>query len=113
MCSIHIGGTNMETKKFNIFGEPWRINWVTCITNPDNPEQWRWGETNTGAHLIRISKENVEGKKILQRTQDLTKYHELVHAILDEGQYLEESQNESLVEWLAKCLMSLKEQNVL
>jgi hypothetical protein len=33
--------------------------------------------------------------------------HEIVHAILDEGQYGEISSNEPLVEWLAKCLIQL------
>ena len=113
MCSIHIGGTNMETKKFKIFGEPWDIKWIDCIKNPENPEAWKFGETDTGEHLIRISTQTIKGKPIKARSQEVTKMHELVHAILDEGQFLEESVNEPLVEWLAKCLVSLKEQKML
>lgn len=103
----------METKKFKIFGEPWKIKWVKCITNPDNPEQWRWGETNNATHLIRVSQECIDGTPIPFRTQEITRFHEMVHVMLDEGQYCQESQNEALVEWLAKCLVSLKEQNML
>ena len=103
----------VEQKKFKVFGEPWKIQWTKCIVCPNNPEMWRFGETNNATHTIRISQESVEGIPVPERTQELTKMHELVHVILDEGQYLEESQNEPLVEWIAKCLVSLKEQNVL
>ena len=113
MCSIHIGGTNMKTKKFKVFGEPWTIKWVKCIINPNNPDLWRWGESNNALHEIRVSQECIDGTPIPERTQELTKLHELVHCMLDEGQYTNESQNEGLVEWLAKCILSLKEQNVI
>lgn len=103
----------METKKFKIFGEPWRIKWVDCIRNPENPDLWRFGETDTGEHTIRISTNTIKGTPLKARSLEVTKAHELVHAILDEGQFIEESVNEPLVEWLAKCIVSLKEQNVL
>lgn len=103
----------METKKFKIFGEPWDIKWVDCIKTPENPEAWRFGETDTGEHLIRISTQTIKGKPIKNRSQEVTKMHELMHAILDEGQFLEESVNEPMVEWIAKCLVSLKEQKIL
>ena len=37
----------------------------------------------------------------------ITLLHELIHAILDEGQYHNSSENEPMVEWLARCLKSL------
>lgn len=113
MCSIHIGGTNMEQKKFKIFGEPWEIKWIDCIRNPEDRDMWRFGETDTGEHLIRISTQTIKGKPIKARSQEVTKMHELLHAILDEGQFLDEAVNEPLVEWIAKCLVSLKEQKML
>ena len=103
----------MDTKKFKIFGEPWKIEWVDCILNPENPGMWRFGETDNGSHKVRVSMECGDGTPIPLRTQEITKVHELLHVILDEGQYLEESQNEPLIEWLAKCIVSLKEQKVL
>lgn len=39
--------------------------------------------------------------------------HEIVHAILNEGQYSGSSDDEPLVEWLAKCLKHLKDQKVI
>ena len=42
-----------------------------------------------------------------------TYYHEIIHSILNEGQYKEESDDEHLVEWIAKCLLQLKKQNAL
>jgi len=37
----------------------------------------------------------------------ITLLHELLHAILDEGQYFAQSEDEPMVEWLARCLKSL------
>lgn len=37
----------------------------------------------------------------------ITLIHELIHAILDEGQYGNASNDEPMVEWLARCLKSL------
>lgn len=37
----------------------------------------------------------------------ITLLHELIHAILDEGQYSNASNDEPMVEWLARCLKSL------
>lgn len=39
----------------------------------------------------------------------ITLIHELIHAILDEGQYHGSSADEPMVEWLARCLKSLKD----
>lgn len=103
----------MDIKKFKIFGEPWKIKRVRCITNPDNPDMWRYGEANNATHTMTISQESADGIPIPYRTQELTRMHELVHVILDEGQYYDESQNEPMVEWIAKCILSLKEQNAL
>ena len=43
----------------------------------------------------------------------LTLVHEIVHIILDAGQYNEESHNEALVEWLSRCIVSLLKQKIL
>lgn len=102
----------METKKFKVFGEPFTLQYVTCIINPDNPELFRWGETDNIRRLIRVSTESVTGVPVPKRTQEITKWHELMHCALDEGQYCAESQNEALVEWLAKCIVSFKEQGL-
>ena len=37
----------------------------------------------------------------------LTLLHELIHAVLDEGQYGNVSADEPMVEWLARCIKSL------
>ena len=43
----------------------------------------------------------------------ITLVHEIIHAILDTGQYFEESQKEPLVEWIARCIISLLKQDIL
>ena len=44
---------------------------------------------------------------------ELTYLHELVHAILNQGQYWNEFDNEAFVEYMAKRLYELKKQNAL
>ena len=43
----------------------------------------------------------------------ITLYHEIIHAILLTGQYINSSNDEPLVEWLARCILSLKNQKIL
>ena len=69
-------------------------------------------ETNLDNHL---TDEDAHGynTKINNDSLQETYYHEILHSILNEGQYNEESDNEPLVEWMAKCLLQLKKQNAL
>lgn len=43
----------------------------------------------------------------------LTFLHELMHVILSTGQYNNCNNDEPLVEWLARCIYSLKNQNII
>ena len=44
---------------------------------------------------------------------EITKLHELMHCALATGMYKRDSDNESLVEWLARSVFSLRQQKVI
>lgn len=76
-------------------------------------EGFRFGEINTADKLISVATQKPNKKKFSEDQLKTTYYHELIHGILGEGQYLSESNNEPLVEWLAYCFVQLSKQNAL
>lgn len=53
-------------------------------------------------YVIELTRTTVEGKPIPTSEREKMLVHEIVHAILNEGAYTDESNNERLVEWLAR-----------
>ena len=97
---------DFNNKQFDIFGTVFTIKLVDTLDEDD--KLLHYGLTEE----IRISKEVMKTK---QPDSELyvTLVHEIIHAVLDTGQYLEESQKEPLVEWLARCIISLLKQDIL
>ena len=63
--------------------------------------------------IIPLSKRGVtnrEGGRVPKQEIEIALLHELFHAILTEGQYLQSSDDEPLVEWLARCTKHLLNQ---
>lgn len=101
---------DFNNKQFDIFGTVFTIKLVDTLDKEDNMLHYGIPEGNTKE--IRISKEVM---KVKQPDSEIyvTLVHEIIHAVLDTGQYLEESQKEPLVEWLARCIISLLKQDIL
>ena len=101
---------DFNNKQFDVFGTIFTIKLVDTLDKDDN--LLHYGITESNTKEIRISKEVM---KVKQPNSEIyvTLVHEIIHAILDTGQYLEESQKESLVEWLARCIISLLKQDIL
>lgn len=101
---------DFNNKQFDVFGTTFTIKLVDTLDADDN--LLHYGITEGNTKEIRISKEVM---KVKQPNSEIyvTLVHEIIHAILDTGQYLEESQKESLVEWLARCIISLLKQDIL
>ena len=101
---------DFNNKQFDVFGTIFTIKLVDTLNKDDN--LLHYGITEGNTKEIRISKEVM---KVKQPNSEIyvTLVHEIIHAILDTGQYLEESQKESLVEWLARCIISLLKQDIL
>lgn len=62
-------------------------------------------------HKIVLSRKR-KGKPIPQRERNKVLYHELMHAALYYGTYLKLTDDEFLVDWLAKCIMVFKDQGL-
>lgn len=98
--------------KFDIFGTEWSIKYIDKIDQESN-DTFCLGRTNYSDHTILISKKNLEGDNITNSEIKITLLHEIVHAILGTGQYNTASNDEPLVEWLARCIKSLLDQKII
>ena len=101
---------DFNNKQFDIFGTIFTIKLVDTLDKEDN--LLHYGLTKGNIREVRISREVIKAKQPDSELY-LTLVHEIVHIILDTGQWLEESGNEALVEWLARCIISLLKQDIL
>ncbi len=96
----------------NIFGTRYRIKYVDNISSSEDGP-FCYGETDRLNKTITIATKDREGKSLSPEEIEVTFYHELMHVIFGEGQYLSCNDDEPLVEWCAKCLRSFKKQGIL
>ena len=101
---------DFNNKQFDIFGTVFTIKLVDTLDEDDN--NLHYGLTEGNTKEIRISKEVMKAKQPNSEIY-ITLVHEIIHAVLDTGQYLEESQKEPLIEWLTRCIISLLKQDIL
>lgn len=99
---------------FTLFKEPWTINFYDNVDQEGAEDGsyvdgWCWSEE----HKIDIATKTKKGKPKSARDVELVKLHELVHCILGSGSYFQSNSDEPMVEWIAKCLLDLKEQKIL
>ena len=99
-------------KEFEIFGSKWTVEYPDVILT-DNPNEYCFGRTLYSTRTIQIAKKDNDGNIFPKEELKLTFLHELMHAVLGTGQYNNYSQDEPLVEWLARCIDSLCKQKVL
>ena len=101
----------LKNKSFNIFGSKYRIKFVDNVLNEEG--DWTYGKIDTYSKEIQVSIKLSNGKDVEENEILITLYHEIIHAILLIGQYINSSSDEPLVEWLARCILSLKNQKIL
>ena len=101
----------LKNRSFNIFGSKYRIKFVDNVLDEEN--NWVYGKTDASSKEILISTKLSNGKDVQENEILITLYHEIMHAILLTGQYINSSGDEPLVEWLARCILSLKNQKIL
>lgn len=94
-----------KDRTIDIFGSKWKLKFVDKIDLEDdlNPD----GITDVNKRLIAVSTNQSDNEVMI------TLLHELIHAILDTGQYLNSSQNEPMVEFVARSLYSLTKQRLI
>ena len=101
---------DFNNKQFDIFGTVFTIKLVDTLDEDDN--NLHYGLTEDNTKEIRISKEVIKAKQPDSEIY-ITLVHEIIHAVLNTEQYLEESQKEPLIEWLTRCIISLLKQDIL
>lgn len=101
----------MEERKLNLFGTTYRVREVDIIINEENRHNL-YGSCNFTDHIIDVAKK-IGNKKVTGREQRISLLHELFHAFLKEGQYMSCSDDEPLVEWLARCTNAAIEQGII
>lgn len=76
-------------------------------------KHWIFGHSSLMEKTVRVSINDDKGKPIDTETIQNTSLHELVHSILTTGQYLDETRNEPMVEWITMSIQSLYKQKVI
>lgn len=104
----------MKEKKLSIMGTQYTVEYLEEIKK-DNQEDVLISEglCDSSNRSIKVATKRPDGKDLPKEEIEKNFLHELFHAILDEGQYLEQSNNEPMVEWLARCTLDLTKQKVL
>lgn len=102
----------LKDKEFDLFGTRYKIIYEDKIV-PQEEGNFIMGNTNAAANEIHIARYDFYGNPVDPSEHKITLLHELLHAILDEGQYSNTSEDEPMVEWLARCLKSLMDQKII
>ena len=102
----------IKNRQIKIGNSKWKVKLKESMLD-ENGESFYFGISNAIYKEIKISTKLPNNTKVNNDSLQETYYHEMLHSILDEGQYKEESDNEPLIEWMAKCLLQLKKQNAL
>lgn len=97
---------------FDLFGTSWIIKFVKK-TQSKRDGHWIFGHSNIMKKTVKVSINDDKGKPLDDETIQITALHELVHSILTTGQYLEETQDEPMVEWIARSIRALYKQGVI
>ena len=98
MNNINIEAFN--NKQFDIFGTTFTIKLVDTLDADDN--LLHYGLTKGNIKEVIISRKVIKAKQPDSELY-LTLVHEIVHIILDTGQWLEESGNEALLKQDVLC----------
>ena len=93
----------LHNKKINIFNTYYTIKVVDNVISEDREI---YGQTDYINKTILIAK-TLNGNTLKEADLLLTLLHEITHSIFGEGQYLQASSDEPLVEWTAKCFYQI------
>lgn len=101
----------MKDRVVKIFNTKYKIKFVDSI--PSTIEGgFTFGICESQLFTIKVAIKDKNGKPLDKSIIRTSLMHELMHAILIEGQYLGYSEDEPLVEWMAKCICSLLDQKI-
>ena len=100
---------------FNLFGSFYTVKFIDSISKLEEKESstnrnFIYGITFPDKQTIYIAIKDRDGNQLPANIIKTTLLHELVHAIFNTGCYHNSSLDEPLVEWTARCILSLLDQ---
>mgnify|MGYP007022377388 CR=1 FL=1 len=96
--------------EFELFGTKWKVIFIDKVKETE--EMYLMGNCSYVSGTIWVATQDNEGNPLKEEAVRINMLHELTHSILDTGGYNNSSNDEPLVEWIARCLNSLLKQNV-
>ena len=93
-----------EDFTFELFGDSIDVCFHDMVYSDEDPNHWIFGNSNYAEQVINLSINRPSGKPLSPAQIKQTFIHECIHIMLESGQFYEESYNEALVEWMAKCI---------
>ena len=99
-----------KNKKIDLFGTTYKIKYVDEIENDEGNHLFGLTDNSTREIFIATT---INNTSIPDTEIQITLLHELIHAALMTGQYLEENTNEPMVEWIARCIYQLLKKNII
>ena len=100
----------LEDNSIELFGTTYKIKFVDKIIDENDDELF--GQTDPCQKVILIAK-TINDVIVPKNEMEITLIHELIHAIFMTGQYIEQSDDEPLVEWTARCIYKLLNKGIL
>ena len=93
-----------ENFSFNLFGDEIEVCFHDMVYSDEDNKRWIFGNSNFAEQVINLSTKKPSGNLLTPEQIKQTFIHECVHIMLESGQYYDQSYDEGLVEWLAKCI---------
>lgn len=100
---------------FHLFGSFYTVKFIDSVSKLEEKEgrtsrNFLYGITFPEKQTIYISTKDRDGNLLSDSVIKATLLHEMVHAIFDAGCYHDSNLDEPLVEWTARCILSLLDQ---
>lgn len=92
--------------KFKVFNTKYDVDFREEPLKLENGS-FGYGVCRSAETIISVSKNDINKKPLNKHDFEKDAMHEIVHAILNEGGYLNSSDDEPLVEWLARCVYDI------
>ncbi len=93
-------------KEFNVFNTKYDVEFREEPLPLENGN-YESGVCRSAESLIAISHNDINKKPLSKQEYEKDTMHEIIHAILNEGGYNNSSDDEPLVEWLARCMYDI------
>ena len=96
----------LQKKEFKVFNTKYDVAFGEEPLKLENGD-YEYGICHSAGTNISVSQNDIDKKPLDKQDYEKNAMHEIVHAILGEGGYINTSDDEPLVEWLARCMYDI------